>query len=223
MRASDNRCPLHKSGIISIDEGCIIKSEAITIFAHKTLANTLRKEADVLKIEIPQINSIFNISTPLSSVLNQSDYSNHQEYFDEIDRQLRQLKASATEGVLTDRVSYHDVHHYVAIYLVLFAVVVGVAVLLWRRWRARAQPGTPAAAPPPAPVSSSPAPQRAEAAPIELRATSIELPTKCVSESAVHQCCVRSEPELEKSFSARVISDKSSSPVFFDQKFNRTA
>ncbi|KOB71914.1 Iris-A [Operophtera brumata] len=204
---------LHKSGIMTINEECIIKSNALTIYAHKTQSNTLKREADVIKIEIPPINNIINLSIP-TSVENKSLYSDQQEYFEEIDRQIKQLKDSASADVLTERLSYHDVHHYVVIYLVLFAgVVIGIAVLVWRRRRAPAPlPGAPAAAPP----SLTP-PARAD---IELRATNFEPHAiKCVSES-VNQCCVLSEPE-NQSCSAR-FSNKASSPVVFRNKFDRT-
>lgn len=198
---------LHKSGIMTINNECIIKSDTFTIYAHKTQSNTLRREADVIKIKIPPINNIINLSIPTSTVENQSLYSDHQKYFDEIDRQIQQLKDSASADVLTERISYHDVHHYVVIYLVLSAaVVVGIAVLVWRRRRARAaQPGAP------------PTPPARED--IELRETSFNPTTvKCVSESAVNQCCVRSEVK-DESGSAR-FSNKASSPVVFRNMFD---
>ncbi|KOB71916.1 Iris-A [Operophtera brumata] len=184
---------------MTINEECIIKSNALTIYAHKTQSNTLKREADVIKIEIPPINNIINLSIP-TSVENKSLYSDQQEYFEEIDRQIKQLKDSASADVLTERLSYHDVHHYVVIYLVLFAgVVIGIAVLMT------------------SPSSLTP-PARAD---IELRATSFEPHAiKCVSESAVNQCCVLSEPE-NQSCSAR-FSNKASSPVVFRNKFDRT-
>ncbi|KAG6454118.1 hypothetical protein O3G_MSEX008494 [Manduca sexta] len=133
---------LREVGIISLSDKCIIKGSTFTIFAHKLQSKILNKEADILKIEIPPINKIINLSVPVSTVENQSTVD-HQKSFEYINRQIQQLKQDS-EGILTERVSYHDVHHYVAIYLVVLVAVALGAAFLWRRCRVRTQPEPPA-------------------------------------------------------------------------------
>lgn len=159
---------LNKAGIISLNDECLIKGRTFTIFSHKTQSSVLNKQADVLKIEIPPLNNIINASIPYFTMENQSTvFENQQKTLREIGTQIKDMKQSASEGVLTKAVSYHDVHHYVVIYLFLAGVLVCGAVLVWRRRRGR-QARTALSSPPPAEVST----------------TSVELKTF----SEVHKC-----------------------------------
>ncbi|CAB3252687.1 unnamed protein product [Arctia plantaginis] len=49
-----------------------------------------------------------------------------------MDKQIKYMKASASDGVLTEHISYHDVHHYVVIYVMLIAGAIALAgVVCW--------------------------------------------------------------------------------------------
>ncbi|CAB3252674.1 unnamed protein product [Arctia plantaginis] len=203
---------LHKPGIITISDECIIKSDSFIIYAHQTPSNTLERGADVIRIQIPLINNILNISIPIATVENQTLHSEHQKYFEEMDEQIKQMKGSASDGVLAEHISYHDVHHYVVIYVMLIAGAIALAVLVWQRRRARsastpsleAQPCTETRSAQAACLESqairqAPAYQRTGMPDVELPTASNEpFSVRCVSETAVNQCYVSSELNFEE-------------------------
>lgn len=150
---------LSKTGVITLGDNCVIKDRLFTIYAHKLLSNSIKTKIDVMNIEIPPINNIINLSIPLITALNETDdITEQREDIKAIERALKDLKANQE---LADQVTFHDMHHYVAIYALVGVAVVCAVLYAWRRVRAR-QP-RPAPAPPTTERAEATAEQQAEA------------------------------------------------------------
>lgn len=158
---------------MTISGDCVIKGTTFTIYPHKQRSNILNKRDDIVKIIIPPINNVINITIPVSAIsdqmLSENETTNYQNDLEAISKQIEEMKASASEGVLSDRISYHDVHHYVAIYLVLIGGGVVLLFIIARRLRERARLAFPAPAP---------------RAGVHATPTSVQ----CVSDSVANQC-----------------------------------
>lgn len=119
---------LSKAGIISVREGCVIKGESFTVMSHRRLTSKVQTQAEIVRPLIPSINNIINLTIPVSKVKLEND--NNTEYIREINEQIIKLKAETPE---VERISYHDIHHYIAIYvLVGAATAVAAAYVIWR-------------------------------------------------------------------------------------------
>ncbi|CAH0687986.1 unnamed protein product [Spodoptera exigua] len=135
---------LSKSGVITMGDSCVIKDRMFTIYAHKSLSNTIKTKIDVMNIEIPPINNLINLSIPFIAPLNETDdIIKQQEDIKAIEKTLKEMKSNQE---LEDQVTFHDIHHYVAIYTLVGVVVVCIILYAWQRMRA-CQP-RPALAPP---------------------------------------------------------------------------
>lgn len=121
-----------KAGIITLGNDCLIKSDQFTIYSHKLHMSEVELKSNVLVPKIAPINHILNISVPLSIIPLAYNISEHQKYLKDIGDQIKQMKA---EKVLTDRISYHDVHHYVLIYIVVGVAIIVTTVYVCRRVR----------------------------------------------------------------------------------------
>ncbi|XP_075990317.1 uncharacterized protein LOC142985967 [Anticarsia gemmatalis] len=79
------------------------------------------------------INNIVNLTPALhESVFNLSDMKLQRQDLSNIKNQLDVIKQSTP---ITENVSFHDVHHYVAIYSILCIVILLGAAVAWRRLR----------------------------------------------------------------------------------------
>ncbi|XP_050557832.1 uncharacterized protein LOC126911988 [Spodoptera frugiperda] len=135
---------LSKSGVITIGDSCVIKNRMFTIYAHRSLSNTIKTKIDVMNVEIPPINNLINLSIPLIAPLNETDdITNQQEDIKAIEKSLKEMKSNQE---LADQVTSHDIHHYVAIYTLVGAIVVCIILYAWQRMRACQS--RPALAPP---------------------------------------------------------------------------
>lgn len=139
---------LQNFGIIKINEGCIIKMVNLTIFAHSERSSQIRIKSDIpLSIQIPPINNIIKMPS-LATESSNISIENTTEI--EVDFKIlkQKIESIKAEPALYQSVSYHDIHHYVAIYIVISIVSCVAAVWLWRRWRSRHSAPAAAAAPP---------------------------------------------------------------------------
>lgn len=131
---------LNGSGIINLNEGCIMKHKAFTIFSHKQQGNRINTEADVLKIEIPSINHIIELELPNINMTKtiSGDLINHTEVQTELKRigsQIDQLKSANTADILADEFSLHDITQYVLINIIILTIICAGIALTWRRIR----------------------------------------------------------------------------------------
>ncbi|KAF9406671.1 hypothetical protein HW555_013037, partial [Spodoptera exigua] len=87
---------------------------------------------------------LINLSIPFIAPLNETDdIIKQQEDIKAIEKTLKEMKSNQE---LEDQVTFHDIHHYVAIYTLVGVVVVCIILYAWLRMRA-CQP-RPALAPP---------------------------------------------------------------------------
>ncbi|XP_045454532.1 uncharacterized protein LOC123663936 [Melitaea cinxia] len=118
------------TNIIILGTDCIIRGNTLVITPHKLLTNELNIEPVIFAPEIAPVNSIINISIPIHT-MNISD--GFGQDIDNIENNIKQLK-SASDSLENESnsLSYHDVHHYVAIYC-LAAAGLAVAGGAWVR------------------------------------------------------------------------------------------
>lgn len=125
---------LTSTGLINIGHGCIIKTDTFTIYPHKPHASEVRLSPNLYTPTIAPINHIINLTIPKSElILNKSHLDVAQEASIIQDR-IQDLKQ---QEVLPENVTYHDVHHYVMIYVVLTLIIIIGGTLMIRHVRGR--------------------------------------------------------------------------------------
>ncbi|KAI5632082.1 baculovirus F protein domain-containing protein [Phthorimaea operculella] len=124
------------AGLMTIDYGCLIKTEEFTIHTHKPHTSEVQISADLLSpITISPINHMINISIPHFIINNKTHLELEQETT-AIQNKIKDLKENA---VLSNDVTFHDIHHYAMIY-VLFCIIaiMGIIVAIKRvqcKWK----------------------------------------------------------------------------------------
>lgn len=140
-----------KAGIVSIGDNCVLKGDSFMIHSHGLQVNTLHTQADLVAIDIPPINNMINLTVPIpKDEKNQTESRERQASLKEIGRQIDTIGKEDIESDL-DQMSYHDVHHYVLIYVLVGACGAVGAAFLWRRARTRCLRLAPRAPPEPQP------------------------------------------------------------------------
>ena len=180
---------LTHSGLISIDYGCIIKSNNFEVIAHQQRTSDVTISANIYSPVIASINHVINVTIP------QDDFNDSSI---ESDRELKtieeKIKIIKQNGYSFDGLSSHDIHHYTAIYCTIGVVAACLGGYAWRRARSRC-----ALAPaPPAPAAEG-APGGCACA-VTQRA--------CVGDSVVYQC----DSERAKVVTSARVLDKATSP-----------
>lgn len=135
---------LTHAGIISLDNGCIIKTDEMEIIAHDSLSSEMYIRPNVYAPVIASINHIINVSIP-SEISELSETKAIQKNLQDIERKIKIVQEN--ESISTS-ISYHDVHHYAVIYVCIGLGVLGVAVYWARRGRGSWCKRAPAAAAP---------------------------------------------------------------------------
>ncbi|CAF4831148.1 unnamed protein product [Pieris macdunnoughi] len=124
------------AGLLSVMEGCIIKTKDFQVYSHKRLSSNISISSEFEALEMSPINNIINISiSKLQTHDLDSNSSEDIRQFEEIKRNIEILKQSET---LSTKISYHDVHHYFIIYVLIAILVVLAIIAYWRRLRRRA-------------------------------------------------------------------------------------
>ncbi|XP_028166029.1 uncharacterized protein LOC114356863 [Ostrinia furnacalis] len=157
---------LSKVGILALESGCVIKDDGITLLSHnKQSTNDIKMKPDILNIEIPSINNIVNVTmniTPLTSTNQETDIDKELEI---IGKKIEQIKNNTKEDLDDTSFDNHDLHHYIAIYLLTGAGLVTAVAYGVRRIRARAQwPAAEQAPPQPQPRARATALHRSASA-----------------------------------------------------------
>ncbi|KAI5638403.1 baculovirus F protein domain-containing protein [Phthorimaea operculella] len=127
---------INKAGIISLGEGCVIKSDSFTIFAHKQQMNQIKIKTNLIKIEIPPINNIINVSIP-NIDLNPQESNDLQNDIDDVGRKIEQMKTNGINTILEDQISSHDLHQYVLLYILTSVAIISAGIIVWRRLKLR--------------------------------------------------------------------------------------
>ncbi|XP_026740536.1 uncharacterized protein LOC113502962 isoform X1 [Trichoplusia ni] len=100
--------------IIALGNNCVIKGETFIITSHKQQTIDMKVKPDVIAVEIAPVNNIINLSLPINEYKQES----YQTSLQNISKQIELMKAASEQVNVDEGVSYHDVHHYVAIYFV---------------------------------------------------------------------------------------------------------
>uniref|UniRef100_A0A2H1VXK6 SFRICE_020879 n=1 Tax=Spodoptera frugiperda TaxID=7108 RepID=A0A2H1VXK6_SPOFR len=127
---------LHRAGVITLHDGCIISSETFAVYPQNHQMNKMQAEVDVGPAEIPSINNIINLSVPLFKHLHENETVTEQRsLLQELGKQVEQMKAATSEDILSDHATHHDIHQYVAIYLLAAAVISAGFIYAYNRLR----------------------------------------------------------------------------------------
>ncbi|KOB64738.1 Iris-A [Operophtera brumata] len=143
---------LTRSGLLAIDNGCILKTDTFEIIAHDLKTSEMYTESKIRIPVIAPINHIINVSIPKEPMEN---VEREQKEMHDIDQQIKFMKENE---VTASNISYHDIHHYALIY-----VVIGLGILAGSVWWCRRRRGAwslraPASAAPAAPAAPATAP-----------------------------------------------------------------
>lgn len=131
---------LTQAGLLSIGQGCIIKTNNFTLYSHKPYLSELRTNSEIYAPVIAPINHIINISIP-KLVLENKTQDLEQE-ISEVDKRIQSMKEAYVK--LPDNLSYHDIHHYAMIYAIVGVMGITVIIVITRRfkcqWRVPSSP-----------------------------------------------------------------------------------
>ncbi|CAG9128513.1 unnamed protein product [Plutella xylostella] len=174
-------------GILTIGHGCLVRTNQFSLQSHKPGSNIIKTKSEVVLPYISPINDVINVSSAYKLTWNESEV----DYKELKDLQGR-IKMMKEAEPLAGSITYHDVHHYTAIYA-SFGLLIVVALLAW--WGharlARLLPAAPAAAvAPPAREGPPPPPPRAAAprAPLPQGGDPVAHCVSVVSDNMGNQC-----------------------------------
>ncbi|CAG9133832.1 unnamed protein product [Plutella xylostella] len=137
---------IYNNGIVDLGQGCTLKSDSFTIYAHNKLFNELNIST---AINVSQQKSILN------TIINTSEDSEFlpkmEDSWNEIQTKINFIKEQSSKPL-----SIHDIHHYALVYIILvITIVVGSLTIYWRMKRGGPElaasqqvPGGQSAAPP---------------------------------------------------------------------------
>lgn len=136
--------------MVALGKDCVIKGDSFTVTSHTEHTSDFYIKPEVVAVEIAPVNYLINLSIPIISQYNETNFS---ESFKIISKEINQTKEAEEQLSLDDQISFHDVHHYVAIYIIAVAGIACVAYIYLCRRRAcmtrrRRGPAPPAPAPP---------------------------------------------------------------------------
>lgn len=110
------------NGLIKLHQGCVVKGDDFTIYAHDELNSRLIVQNSVIEVpKMSPLNEVINTSIPTQDF----QMEVHDKQFDKINEDIQTLKEQS--AIVT--VSSHDLHHYIMIYGVLTFGVVAVIVI----------------------------------------------------------------------------------------------
>lgn len=149
---------LRKAGVMTLGDDCILNSDTFTIYSQQQQVNKIQAQVEIVPVEIAPINSIINLSVPIvgQELENGSLAMEQNTLLLDLGKQIQQIKAATAEGVISDKVTYHDIHQYVVIYILAATVIIAAAIYGYCRFRKQ-----PTMQPAPEPLSvPDPAPRR---------------------------------------------------------------
>ncbi|KAH9645725.1 hypothetical protein HF086_010121 [Spodoptera exigua] len=133
---------LINNGIITLGQGCTLKGDTFSIYAHNNFFSNLNIHHHIEVPEVSMLNRIMKTSIPD----NISMVEDHQVIWDQLRAQIDEVKEQSSTDL-----SIHDVHHYTVLYISVAAVIIlgGVVVYLIRSRRAAARAAASPAPPGP--------------------------------------------------------------------------
>ncbi|KAI5642480.1 baculovirus F protein domain-containing protein [Phthorimaea operculella] len=98
--------------------------------------NQIKIKTNLIKIEIPPINNIINVSIP-NIDLNPQESNDLQNDIDDVGRKIEQMKTNGINTILEDQISSHDLHQYVLLYILTSVAIISAGIIVWRRLKLR--------------------------------------------------------------------------------------
>lgn len=123
---------LTTAGVITINDNCAIKTNQLTLHAHKYGYSRMDYKPEIVFPDFAPINHMINISVPIVSI--NETYENQTAQLIKIKQGIQEMKENAK---LDTSVSFHDVHHYAAIYVIVCVGVVVLGVYACRKCRSQ--------------------------------------------------------------------------------------
>lgn len=124
---------LRNVGVIALEPGCTIKSEKLTIYTHKIFTSEMKTGPEIDAPEISPINKIIKLSVPVTI-----DFEKDTDDFEaNITNLGEKIKNIRTQDVIADNITFHDIHHYVVIYILMGMASLATMYLVCRRLRQR--------------------------------------------------------------------------------------
>lgn len=125
---------ISKANVITLSEECVLRADTFSVFAHKQQHSNVYVKGDFIEADIHPINNIINLTIPNTT---QIKFQDHESSLLSLREQIDQMKSEEAD---TDRITYHDVHHYTAVYVLLGGSI--VYIIVQRCWRARQSRGS---------------------------------------------------------------------------------
>lgn len=122
------------AGVISVSHGCLIKTEEFVVYPHKPHTSEIRLSPNLYIPTISPINNLINLTIPHLTEEASESHSELEQAASNIENKIHDLKEMQ---VSVDGVSYHDVHHYAMIYVLLSLIAISGIIILARRYRRR--------------------------------------------------------------------------------------
>lgn len=126
------------NGIITLGQGCTLKGETFSIYAHNNFINHVNIHHHIEVPEVSVLNRIMKTSAPE----NFSEAEDHHLIWNQLRAQIDEVKEQSSTDL-----SIHDIHHYTVLYISVASVIIlgGVVVYLIRRQRSTGRaPASPA-------------------------------------------------------------------------------
>ncbi|KAF9805595.1 hypothetical protein SFRURICE_020980 [Spodoptera frugiperda] len=123
---------LSQAGLLRVGDGCLVKTEDFMVYSSTRLSSKISTKTKIISPEIAPINHLINITMPEFTYEANPNNSDNIDQFEAIKKSIEIMKQSAP---LSTNISYHDVHQYTAIYLIVFGILVLAAAYCFTLWR----------------------------------------------------------------------------------------
>ena len=169
---------LTHAGLVNIGNGCLIKTDDFTIFAHKVYSSEMKMKTEIQAPVMAPINHVINLTISHS----QQDLKETSAIPQDMLQLQERIERLREVEPIAHKISYHDIHHYTMIYIILslLGIVLLIFVVKWCKcqkctWRVpQMNTRAPPAAAAPRPEDASPPPR--DLPPLPRRSTLPHLP-----------------------------------------------
>ncbi|PZC70573.1 hypothetical protein B5X24_HaOG215588 [Helicoverpa armigera] len=127
---------LKGAGLINIGQGCLLRTDKLTIYPYKVHSSEIKISPDLYAPTIAPINDVINITLPQWSDENKSYL--YQDTL-QIGNRIHTLMQEDQVLAEAEDVSYHDIHHYVMIYVIIGIIAITGVIFVIRRVHCRWQ------------------------------------------------------------------------------------
>uniref|UniRef100_A0A2A4IWQ1 Envelope fusion protein n=1 Tax=Heliothis virescens TaxID=7102 RepID=A0A2A4IWQ1_HELVI len=132
---------LKGAGLINIGQGCLLRTDQLTIYPYKVHSSEIKILLDLYAPTIAPINDVINITLPQWPLGNQSHnyQTNLYQETEQLENRIHTLMQEDQVLAEVEDVSYHDIHHYVMIYVIVGIIAITGVIFAIRKVRCRWQ------------------------------------------------------------------------------------